>query len=140
MKEYDNPYELMKVLILKPSEFLKLPDKVKNNKFFLLNRILSQKFPQVAHNFNRNKINPTTCLDFYAYLFMMQRHSHLPGWVYSKMKSKHKKNKSLDNDFVIWLKRNYELHDDEIVYLEKYKSGELKNYKKIYNEYIKSCS
>lgn len=140
MKNYDNPYELMKCLMLKPSEFLKLPDKIKNNKFFLLNRILSQKFPQVANRFNRNGINGAACLDFYAYLFMAKRHSKLPGWVYSKMASKHKKKKTLDKDFIIWLKTNYEFHDLDIQFLEDFSPDELKNYKKSYNAYIKSCS
>ena len=135
MKQIDesNPYELIKLLILKPLDFLKLSDKTKNYSFFLLNRILSQQYPEIANRFNVNGIYPATCMEFYAQLFLLKRYNRIPGWVYTKFASKHKKSSSLDKDFVKYL-IGLEYNKDEIQFLNEYEKPLLKSLKKKYNE------
>lgn len=98
-----NPYDVLKNLILKPTEFQKLPDKDKSSAFFILNRILAQFNPTVSNSFNVNGIYAPTCMDFYSVVFQRQRLSKLPNWVYSKFASKHKKSETLDKDFYKYL-------------------------------------
>ena len=131
--DFTNPYKVIKLLMLQPTEFLKLNDKIKSNHYFLLNRILSQKFPKVAQNLNQNGINTATCMDFYANVFIVKRYKRLPGWVYTKFASKHKKKKSLDRNFIIWLKQKKFYNDYEINHLLEFYPNDIKKLKKEYN-------
>lgn len=119
-----NSFDVLKLMILKPREFRELPDKIKGQSFFLINRVVAQHLPFVSNSFNKNGIDVVSCLDYYSVWFQNKRYTKIPRWVFSKSAAKH--NKKYDKEVLFFLReRGYKKSEIEYIYT-LYSAKELK--------------
>lgn len=115
-------------------------DKKKN--LFLFLRLISIKFPELAHAFNKNKINEAQTVDYLRNL-LVSRYSSKPQWIFTKRESAVKdvnweKLKKFDNKYVIMYINKNELSSIDFTFkMDNYPEvvleeiGKLKQYSEL---------
>lgn len=108
-------------------KLLKKEDKISN--FFIVNRFLSKKYPEIANKFNVKTIDKDLALDLW-FIFLKDEPSILK-WIWSKTPKKDTLLPKKDNDLLI---KYYNIHQQDLDFLlEHYKDDildELKYLKK----------
>lgn len=97
--------------------------------FFIINRLMSKRFPQKAQLLNSKYINKVVGLDLW---FEFMKSNTYPSWIWSK--GEQQKNTISETDYKILLK-NLNIKDIDLDYLihnhPDFISEELKHYKKL---------
>jgi hypothetical protein len=86
----------------------------KDKYFFIINRLLSKQYPEISQKMNFKDIDKATCLDIW---YNLLDGKNIPKDFWGKKKGESK----LSNSDRTFLKRKYNLRDEEIDYLiDKY--------------------
>jgi len=121
--------EVVNTLIKNKKNWVNILDDDKEQFFFIINRLLSKKYPEKAQLLNHKNIDKATALDTWYY-FMMDK--PYPNWFWSKSNKESKKEinktdykllleklkiKDIDLDFLI--ENNIDFIKEELSYFKK---------------------
>ncbi len=115
-----------------------ISDSIKKKHCFMVQRILSMKYPMQTQHFNRLNTNPVAVMDTW-HMIMSRQFSRPPDWTfqYSKIVIKtDKKAAKRSAEAIAMYKRNNELCDEDYEMLVELFPDEVSGEIKIYEEYI----
>jgi hypothetical protein len=70
-------------------EYAEISDNIKKKHFFMVQRMMSIKYPLEANNFNILNINHVSAVDFW-HMVLTMTYSRKPNWLYTKSEKKNK--------------------------------------------------
>lgn len=121
--------EVVNTLVKNKKNWVNILDDDKEQFFFIINRLLSKKYPEKAQLLNHKNIDKVTALDTWYYFLMDKPY---PNWFWSKSNKESKKEinktdykllleklkiKDIDLDFLI--ENNIDFIKEELSYLKK---------------------
>jgi len=115
MKVEDNLLAVTNCMFRNKDHWKFVTDEQKIKFFFIVNRLISKKYPEVSQLLNLKTINQVVGMNL-IYEFMKSK--SYPSWIWSK-DEKSKSSNLNDEDFLI-LKSKTEFKEDEILFLLKY--------------------
>lgn len=125
--------EVTNTLFRNKKNWANITDDDKEKYFFIINRLLSKKYPNESQLLNHKNIDKVSALDTWYY-FMLDK--PYPNWFWSKSKKESKKNIS-ENDYKLLLDR-FKIKDIDLDFLiEKnidFVKEELSYFKKVMNQ------
>lgn len=95
------PYDFVKDIFTNPNKaYQEYTNKQKGNFYFIVNRIMSIKFPIEAQKLNQIGVDAIAVVDYWIAKIGGKRYSMVPKWVYTKFASTNtqRKYKSLEFD------------------------------------------
>jgi hypothetical protein len=117
-------YDFVKNLFVNRNAFKDVTDKQKSSFFFLTNRILSIEFPEKANCFNHIDTNPIAAINAWENFIRMKNFRSVPGWIYTKFASTHKKITSkafeFDKEILKFFMQKYQMNDTDFNECVKY--------------------
>ena len=124
-------FDIVKLITSKNNNWSKVTNNEKSRNFFMINRIMSIKFPVWANQFNKTKINPIPVVNWW-YNTLSQNYTRTPDWIYTKTLKKEKALKEA-------VYEDAEKFVRERMAISKRELSELKQfYPEKYNKWIKS--
>lgn len=121
--------EVVNTLVKNKKNWVNILDDDKEQFFFIINRLLSKKYPEKAQLLNHKNIDKVTALDTWYYFLMDKPY---PNWFWSKSNKESKKEinktdykllleklkiKDIDLDFLI--ENNIDFIKEELSYFKK---------------------
>lgn len=77
-------FDIIKIMFTDTAKYKKIPVRVKDANFFMINRIFSIMYPTIAHSFNSVKIEGARVVD--CWQVVARRFNKIPHWVFTKTK------------------------------------------------------
>jgi hypothetical protein len=118
-------------MFYKKNEWINIPEKEKEECFFIFNRYFSKKYPEKAQLLNLKSINKVVSMDTWYY-FMLDK--PYPKWFWSKSEEVKEKPKITDKDFQL-LVNKLGIKPGDVEYLinnfPEFIKDELNYYKKL---------
>jgi len=137
MKSNDkvNLKDVLDLLFVKRNEFKNLSDENKQKFGFIINRLLSRKYPDVSLNLNYKTKDYITVLNIW-WLILFNENKNYHSWIWP---SSQKKNKNNDEEISMMMERYPDLKKEDILYLrnnfEDFYNNEIKQIKKEIKDY-----
>jgi len=112
MKIEDNLLAVTNCMFKNREHWKFVTDEQKIKYFFIINRLLSKKYPEISQLLNQKNINQVLGLDL---IFEFMKSKPYPSWIWSK-NDKSKNSINFNEDFEI-LQKSLELKSEEILFL-----------------------
>jgi hypothetical protein len=122
-------FDVIKKMFDTDAKWAEVPNWDKNRYFFMINRIMSIQFPNIAHQFNHVKISPIPTVDWW-HGNLRNVYKKSPQWVFTSVKSIKEKNKKIEiNEEVRKLiKERFEVSEREIREAREFWPKEFENF------------
>lgn len=122
-------FDVIKKMFDTDEKWSQIPNWDKNRYFFMINRIMSIQFPNIAHQFNHIKINPVSTVDWW-HGNLRNVYKKYPQWVFTSAKAIKEKNKKVEiNEEVKKLiKEKFEISEREINELREFWPDKFKKF------------
>jgi hypothetical protein len=117
----DNLLAVTNVMFKNHSDWKYVTDDQKNKYFFIINRLLSKKYPVISQLLNDKLIDYTVGMNL---IFQFMKDKPYPKWFWSKTE-KNKDSSFLDEELTL-IKNNFEFNDSELEFLIKFHSDDIK--------------
>ena len=117
----DNLLAVTNAMFRNHSDWKYVTDDQKTKFFFIINRLLSKKYPEVSQLLNNKNINYVIGMEL---IFQFMRDKPYPKWIWSK--SEKNKISNLSEEESELIKRSLECKDSELEFLIRNYSDELK--------------
>lgn len=127
--------EVTNTLFRNKKNWINITDEDKEKYFFIINRLLSKKYPKEAQLLNHKNINKISALDTWYY-FMLDK--PYPNWFWSKSKKGKESKKDINESDYKLLLEKFKIKDIDLDFLIEKKldfiKEELSYFKKIINQ------
>lgn len=117
----DNLLAVTNVMFKNHSDWKYITDDQKNKYFFIINRLLSKKYPVISQLLNDKLIDYTVGMNL---IFQFMKDKPYPKWFWSKPEKN--KDSSFSEEELILIKNNFEFVDSELEFLVKFHSDDIK--------------
>ena len=117
----DNLLGVTNVMFKNHSDWKYVTDDQKVKYFFIVNRLLSKKYPEISQLLNDKQIDYSVGMDL---IFLFMKDKPYPKWFWSKTEKK--KDFIFSDEELTLIKNNFEFKDSELEFIIKFNSDELK--------------
>lgn len=117
----DNLLGVTNVMFKNHSDWKYVTDEQKIKYFFIVNRLLSKKYPEISQLLNDKHIDYSVGMDL---IFLFMKDKPYPKWFWSKTEKK--KDFIFSDEELTLIKNNFEFKDSELEFIIKFHSDELK--------------
>jgi hypothetical protein len=117
----DNLLAVTNVMFKNHSDWKYVTDDQKNKYFFIINRLLSKKYPVISQLLNDKLIDYTVGMNL---IFQFMKDKPYPKWFWSKTEKN--KDSSFSDEELTLIKNNFEFNDSELDFLLKFHPDDIK--------------
>ena len=111
-------FDIVKCLFTNRKDYKNISDEDKELNFFIINRYMSKKYPELAQKLNNKQIDKSVALDLWFINDKVKNESY-PGWFWSKSNSK-KDKPIIPNPDKKLLMKHFDINDQDMDTLIKY--------------------
>lgn len=83
-----SPFDIFKMMFFNHEEFVRLPNEMLSQNFFIINQIMGIQYPMQAQAFNDSKINGAEVVRYWDIMLHSVGYRRVPAFVYTKGKKK----------------------------------------------------
>ena len=122
------PFDIIKSFT-KEDEWEKISMVEKAKNFFIINRMMSIKYPLQAHGFNLTRIDPAQSVNWWRSM-IAKNYQTYPGFIFTSTSKREKKeaSKPIPTEIVKWICDKHQIGKKEIESLEEFFPKEWRNY------------